>query len=249
MQEIICHEIGRDRMYKVWHRPIGNMLLYVHEGTGSIVSSEGVYPLRKGVLCFVGSQKDHHTLPDLAFPYDRSKVFIDDALLAQLTAALGLTVSPQSLIYGKVDEEVEIIFEWMEKYGAAGGYLQLLSMLSKHIVSHTFVARSSVERAIMYIREHIADPLNIDEICAAIHTSKYYFCRKFKSLTGLTVMNYILKTRIILACNMIEHGQRNMTHISEACGFSSPAYFSRVFKDEIGLSPMQYKKQHKKDSE
>lgn len=99
----------------------------------------------------------------------------------------------------------------------------------------------------MYIREHIADPLNIDEICAAIHTSKYYFCRKFKSLTGLTVMNYILKTRIILACNMIEQGLRNMTHISEACGFSSPAYFSRVFKDEIGISPMQYKKRLPKD--
>lgn len=242
MREIIRHEIGRDDMYKVWHRPIGNMLLYVHKGTGSIVTPENVYPLRDGVLCFVGSQKDHHTMPDLSFPYDRSKVFIDDTLLAQISSILGITFSPQKIIIGEVDENVEQIFEWMERYGIMGGYLQLLAMLAKCIGENTDIDHSSVERAIVYIQKHISENISINDICAHVHISKYYFCRKFKEMTGLTVMKYILKTRIVMACNMIEQGQSNMAYISEECGFSSQAYFSRVFKDETGSSPMQYKK-------
>ncbi len=245
MTKIIRHEIGRDRMYKVWHKPTGNMLLYVHEGTGSIVSPDHIYPLHKGVLCFVGSQVDHHTIPDLPHAYDRSKIFIDDTLLMQLSTLLGMTFSPHNFIFGEIDEDIEQIFNWMEQYGPAGGCLQLLSMLVKHIDNGTFIARSSVERAIAYIQEHASEPISIDQICTAIHTSKYHFCRKFKEMTGLTVMNYILKTRITMSCNMMKQYQYNITRISEECGFSSPAYFSRVFKNQMGISPLQYKKQIK----
>lgn len=241
MQELIRHEIGRDSMYRVWHRPAGNMLLYVHKGRGSIVTSETVYPLQDGVLCFIGSEIDHHTLPDLSFVYDRSKVFVDDALLALLSAPLGVNLSPQSLVYAEVGEEAEPIFSWMERYGVEGGYLPLLSMVTKHSVSRGLEVQSPVEKAIIYMRAHFSEPISIDDICSAIHTSKYYFCRTFKASTGLTVMTYILKLRVVMASHMIERGGYSMTHISEACGFSSPAYFSRVFKEETGLSPLRYK--------
>lgn len=242
MVKIIRHEIGRDRMYKIWHRAEGNMLLYVHKGVGSIVSPEHVYPLQSGVLCFIGSQVLHHTLPNLSTTYDRSKIFISDAMLERLSPLLGIQITPHSILYGKVKEDVEKIFEWIEEYGESGGYLQLLLMLSKHIDNHAHIGTSSVDRAISYIQKNINDPITIDDICTAVHASKFHFCRKFKERTGYTVMKYILKTRISVACNMIEQGQHNMAHISESCGFSSPAYFSRVFKDEIGKSPMQYKK-------
>ena len=245
MQEIIRHEIGRDRLYKVWHRPTVNMIIYFHQGTGSIVSADGVYPIRPGVLCFVGSHQDHYTLPDLSYADDRSKVLFDDAMLSQISSCLGTLFTPNDIVFCELDEDIDQIFEWMEKYGKISGCMQLLSMLAQNSNNHTFIGRTSIERAIVHIQEHLAEPMDIDGICTAIHTSKYHFCRKFKEKTGLTVMNYILKTRIVMACNMIERTQHNMTRISEDCGFSSPAYFSRVFKDEMKMSPMQYKKQIK----
>lgn len=72
--------------------------------------------------------------------------------------------------------------------------------------------------------------------------SKYYFCKKFKQVTGLTVMRYILKMRIGTAKNMLENTDLSIGRISEQCGFSSQSYFCRVFKEEWGITPLQYQK-------
>ena len=72
--------------------------------------------------------------------------------------------------------------------------------------------------------------------------SKYYFCRMFKQKTGVTVMEYILKTRIVMAMELLGEATLTVTEISEACGFSSVSYFSRAFKNETGVSPLKYKK-------
>ena len=91
-----------------------------------------------------------------------------------------------------------------------------------------------------YINNHIHEDIRIDSICEAIHVSKYYFCKKFKQSTGITVMNYILKTRIISATNLLESTDLPIGEISEKCGFSSPSFFSQAFRKEHGVTPRQY---------
>ena len=93
-----------------------------------------------------------------------------------------------------------------------------------------------------YINENIQRDISIDEICAAVHMSKYHFCRQFKKITGTTVMNYIKKTRVIMAKNMLINESLSVAEISNRCGFSSISYFSRIFKEETGVSPLKYKK-------
>jgi AraC-like DNA-binding protein len=95
-----------------------------------------------------------------------------------------------------------------------------------------------------YINTNIFSELSIDAICAAIHTSKYHFCRQFKKATGLTVSNYILKTRIVMAEGMLQNSDATIGEVSEKCGFCSISYFCRVFKDETGMTPRQYKLSH-----
>ena len=246
MNEIIRHEIGRDHMYKIWHRAEGNMILFVHKGTGSIVTPDAVYPLQSGVLCFIGSQVLHHTLPNLNYTYDRSKIFISDQLLDQLSPLLDFPVTPQSILYQRLEEEVEPLLMLMERYGTKGGYLQLLQMLGRPQARPAATNSLSVDRGISYIQQNTTRPLSIDEICRAIHTSKYHFCRTFKSRTGMTVMSYILKTRIRIACTLLEQGAYSIEMISESCGFSSPSAFSRTFKQETGQSPSQYRKSRRK---
>ena len=96
--------------------------------------------------------------------------------------------------------------------------------------------------AVKFINDNITEELSIDEIASFANVSKYHFCRTFKKIMGLTVMEYILKTRIMLAKNLLASSSKSILAISEECAFSGVSYFCRAFKDEVGLSPLQYRK-------
>ena len=79
----------------------------------------------------------------------------------------------------------------------------------------------------------------------SVHMSKYHLCRRFKNITGFTIMEYILKTRLAAAKNMLKTESISITEISEKCGFSSVSYFSRVFKEHTGITAIAYRKEYR----
>ena len=241
MMKWVYHQVGRDNFYQIWHQAKENTLLYVHEGQGSMVTTDRITPFAKGTLIFIGSKVDHYTLPDLSHRYVRSKIWLDDMVLSQMSALLGASITPQDCILGQV-EEASDLFERLPSH-PTGGCLMLLEALHRAALPHPRKETTMVEQAILYIHGHIGEELTVDELCQAIPASKSYLCRRFKAVTGLTVMQYILKTRVLLAKQRIEQGDRNMAQIGEACGFACQSHFSRAFKEETGLSPLQYRKQ------
>lgn len=260
-QNLRVRSRGYDERYKSWHTLHRNMLLYIHQGTGSIVSKEKNYPIAPHALCFVGSDTFYYTLPDMREPYERSKLFLSDEELSKILSLIGGAIaeekrfSSRGILYAQLNEEAAKEAERLfDRLGAHEGeeclqnafllsaYIRLLADLFENAVDTAFPNEDMVQKAVEYVNKHISEEITIDGICAAIHVSKYYFCRKFKEHTGLTVMNYILKTRIVSAKNMLEDPKHTMSEVSEQCGFSSQSYFSRVFKEEAGLTPLQYRK-------
>ena len=73
MKNIILYEVGKDPLYKTWHSQKRNMIIYVHEGEGILVTGEKSYPFRSGTLAFVGADKYHYTMPSDTEKYKRSK--------------------------------------------------------------------------------------------------------------------------------------------------------------------------------
>ncbi len=76
----------------------------------------------------------------------------------------------------------------------------------------------------------------------------YDYIRKlFKKETGATPSEYLLKERMALAQQLISSGISNkfseysVSQVAEACGFSEPLYFSRVFKKYFGVPPSEYR--------
>ncbi len=259
--KIVSHEIGKDELFKIWHSsPIDqNMIIYMHSDGGSIVSRENIYPIKPGVLCFVGARKYHYTMPDVPEQYDRSKLFFSADILAKTLDLIsdgrhfsGFT--PDSLCYAEIPEDsrekvVEIFSEIAAAYGASyytatviSCLVKLLVLIDRYALKSSEPVMGSLGGAIKYINRNIFHEIDIDEICASIHMSKYHFCRIFKKSMGMTVMDYILKTRIILAKNMLDKENVSVTEVSERCGFSSVSYFCRIFKNNVGVSPLQYRK-------
>lgn len=263
---IIFHQQGKDSLYKIWHTPTEHMMLiYMYSDGGSIVFSDKIYPIKKGALCFIGSRKYHYTMPDNPDTYDRSKLNIPTESFFKMLSlfpeksAFYTTFTADCAIYAQIPPKeqanVEKLFEEVKEYEAIekyseilfiSCYMKLLVYLDRYAARRPPSPSGFAAKSIQYINDHIAEEITIDDICAVVHMSKYHFCRRFKSILGITVMEYILKTRLAAAKTMLKEEDHSISEISEKCGFSSISYFCRVFKEETGMTALSYRKKYMK---
>ena len=71
------------------------------------------------------------------------------------------------------------------------------------------------------------------------------FQRIFKEATGMSPNNYLLEMRIQRASKLLTETDTAIYNISEQVGISDWFYFSKAFKKKFGVSPLNYRKQHK----
>ncbi len=97
-----------------------------------------------------------------------------------------------------------------------------------------------LDRVMMVITQHIAEEeFSIEEFGKDVGMSRSQMHRKLKALTGKSTSLYLRTVRLAKAKQMIENQKGTISEISYQVGFSSPAYFSRCFKEEFGHTPSE----------
>ena len=79
-------------------------------------------------------------------------------------------------------------------------------------------------------------------VAKAVHISSSYLSRVFTTLAGQSFCDYICDERMSLARQLLNKTDDSIDEISNRCGFSSPNYFSMVFKKYMGQTPTAYRK-------
>jgi signal transduction histidine kinase/AraC-like DNA-binding protein/ABC-type xylose transport system substrate-binding protein len=85
------------------------------------------------------------------------------------------------------------------------------------------------------------EDFSVDDICKAMAISRVQLYRKVKALLNINVNDYILNTRLQKAKYLLQHEEATVSEIAYKVGFSSPAYFSTVFKSKFGVTPKAFK--------
>lgn len=85
------------------------------------------------------------------------------------------------------------------------------------------------------------DKFAIEDICKQMTISKVQLHRKIRSLLNSTINEYILTVRLQKAKYYLRHEELSIAEVAYKTGFSSPAYFSTVFKTKLGVSPTVFK--------
>ncbi|MDW3193844.1 MAG: AraC family transcriptional regulator [Cytophagales bacterium] len=101
-----------------------------------------------------------------------------------------------------------------------------------------------IVRAKMFIDEHFAEDIDIDNIADEASFSKYHFIRTFKTIYGITPRKYLISKRVDKAQEMLKAGST----VTETCfkvGFQSLTTFSGLFKKNVGMKPLQFQKKQK----
>lgn len=109
--------------------------------------------------------------------------------------------------------------------------------------SHLQDADSYVRLAQEYIRTYFSSNISLQDICNEIHVSQYHFIRTFVKKVGMTPHKYLLSIRMEKAKELLITRQYSVTEAAMLCGYESISNFSTTFKNVVGLSPVDYKKQ------
>lgn len=123
---------------------------------------------------------------------------------------------------------------WMRLYEAA----KPLCTDSAPIDTHA----DRVKAMLGFIHANYSEPLTVGQIAAFAHISQREAFRCFQQVLGTTPTLYLLHHRINNAARMLVETDLSVTDISMACGFSSPGYMWKVFRDINGVSPRAFRK-------
>ena len=94
---------------------------------------------------------------------------------------------------------------------------------------------------IMFIEEHYNQEIALEDVAKIANICKSECCRFFKKQMGMTIFDYILYLRIQNSLPLLKK-KDSITEVASMVGFSSPSYYSQIFKRYMKCTPMEYKK-------
>ena len=97
------------------------------------------------------------------------------------------------------------------------------------------------ENAILYLREHYAEPVTLKMLADAAGLSEKYFGQYFRNVTGKTPIFFLNEYRTERAAELLKRGEKSVTEISMECGFNDLSYFIKTFRKHYGCTPNAYR--------
>lgn len=95
-----------------------------------------------------------------------------------------------------------------------------------------------------YIEQHVHSDITLQEIASRFFLSREYISRKFKQEMNENISDFIARSRIKRAKELLANGQLRISQIAEQVGFQDEKYFSKVFKKWTDCSPNDFRKRH-----
>ncbi|WP_440118770.1 AraC family transcriptional regulator [Paenibacillus sp. QZ-Y1] len=247
-----------------WHE-----IIYVYRGQGTIFIDTGLEDMRAGDLFIIPGNTVHRALPDAGDPVTSSALFFSPGLLASAAGGSAsallslfercrkrrvykrhLDDSGQTKVAALIDDiQAEFQLEHHLSAHAAMLRLQLLLIVLERLEA---AGPSSPDRSISgpgwlsttlaHIDDKLRSGLSLPELAQQAAVSPAHFSRAFKRYTGMTLTDYALARRVIMAKEHLLRSDDTMTVVADACGFESLPHFYRQFKKLTGTTPAVYRK-------
>ena len=121
--------------------------------------------------------------------------------------------------------------------------LQEIAESFSESIFDTFSTQSSgmIKKAKLFISEHFAEPLSLEDVAAHVDLSPSYFSTVFKEHTQTSFKEYLNYIRIEESKRLLSNTDYSIIDIAIAVGFEDQSYFSKVFKKYTGMTPKQYR--------
>jgi AraC family transcriptional regulator, arabinose operon regulatory protein len=131
------------------------------------------------------------------------------------------------------------------RQAAAGSAWHLLALLAADRAGAPASRADAINQAQQYLREHLGARTSVAELAGLARLSPSHFAALFRRATGTGVLQYQTRLRMSRARELLDTTDQPIAEIARALGYADPFYFSRQFRSIHGVSPSDYRVQHK----
>lgn len=235
-------------------------LIYFIDGEGTFTLGETPHPLGPGACFLIPPQVRHSFVT-----FGRAKVRTLDLKFDIRDAAL--LEAARQVPGAQNDDAAQTIRLLLEKIRSEGvkkeAYFGELACLTLASLLYTLARRhgepasrppaqrgvsggryeplEAARRLQRYIQEHYAEELALGEIAERLAYSRNYLSQSFRHNFGVTFTAYVRTVRIQEAKTLMAYSSLSLKEIAARVGFKTIHHFSRVFKEQEGLTPGEWK--------
>ena len=120
-------------------------------------------------------------------------------------------------------------------------FINLFVFNARFFSTQLIEKQDCVDMAILYMQKHITENISLNELSSYSNYSVSRFSSLFKQKTGYAPIDYFMQMKIQQACQQLDFTDRSIKEVAFNMGFDDPYYFSKRFKQVIGLPPQQYR--------
>lgn len=99
-----------------------------------------------------------------------------------------------------------------------------------------------VHQATRFIQANLDQPIGLQEVADAVQVSRSKLAETFRREKGLTIGDYIRAARVERACRRLRDTRETLNEIALACGFCDQSHMARVFREELDITPLAYRR-------
>ena len=97
-----------------------------------------------------------------------------------------------------------------------------------------------------YLHSHYREKITLEDAARQVGLCKSECCRFFKRQMGMPLFDYLLDYRVGKSLELLQQG-KTVAESGAGAGFTSPAYFSKVFRARTGRSPSEYRRENREN--
>ena len=229
-------------------------ILYIRSGKGVIEFQRGKrIRLKAGTVIILHPGEWHRYRPDPKTGWSEAYIGIGGDFLMRIVSPPFFNESP-TIIQTKPDGSfernmLELVDDIQahnveQPYSIALHVLTLLSTLveTTKIQDNPITSNVAIRRAHLYLAHHLGEVVDFAALAKRVGMGYSMFRKKFLAYTKMAPLEYQLALRLRRAANLLANSETPISQIAKETGFQSPAYFSRFFRKNTGLSPALYRK-------
>lgn len=251
-----CHSFGPvTRNHYLFH--------YVLSGTGTLMADDAkgitqTYSVRSGQGFLIFPEQITTYYADQHSPWEYSWIEFDGLRVKE---ALSLTdFSLNHPIYHPHSKDLQeqmvkemnyIISHPKESSFHLLGHLYLFfdyfiqSAKSTRLTQSSKMSDYYIQEAIHYMEQNFQNDISIEEIAAVCGINRSYLGKIFRNSIGRSPQEFLMNYRMVKATELLKLTTLSISDIGTAVGYGNPLHFSRAFKNIYGVSPREWRNEHK----